>query len=129
MKLDLVRAELDPDFGTFAPSEDREAFYRSVAKHTASLPLWRNRIQREDLLGGVACFWLVFLSCLPASLPFFIFRDPQVALRVSNFLLVALLFVVGQQWGKYAQTNRWGAGLTMVILGLSLVGVAILLGG
>ena len=127
--VDLVRARLDPDFAAIAPQPEREAFYRSIAKRAATLPLSPTRVTKDDLLGAVACFWLVFLACLPAALPFLVFRNPRLALRVSNFLLIALLFIVGQQWGRHAQTNPWWSGLAMVVLGLAMVGVAILLGG
>jgi hypothetical protein len=71
----------------------------------------------------------VFVSCLPAAIPFLIFSRPQVALRVSNFLLIAGLFYVGQKWADYAGKNRVAVGLAMVAVGLMLVGVAVLLGG
>ena len=125
----IVRTELEPEFEALAPRGDREAFYGSIAKSAAEMPLARTRVARDDVLGGVACFWLVFISCLPASLPFLIFRDSHFALRVSNFLLIGLLFFIGQKWAQYAQTNRWVSGLAMVLLALALVGVAILLGG
>ena len=84
---------------------------------------------KDDLYGALACFLLVFVSCLPAAIPFFIFSQPHFALRVSNFLLIALLFLVGQKWAQYAGTNRLFTGSAMVTIGLVLVGVAILLGG
>ena len=40
-----------------------------------------------------------------------------------------MLFVIGQKWAQYARVNRLAAGLAMVVIGLALVGVAILLGG
>ena len=86
-------------------------------------------ITKEDVYGGIACFCLVFISCLPASLPFFFFSSPHLALRISNFLLIALLFLVGQKWAQYAGTNRLAAGAAMVAIGLLLVGIAIPLGG
>ncbi len=84
---------------------------------------------RDDLYGALACFLLVFLSCLPAAVPFLILSEPTRALRVSNVLLIAMLFIVGQKWAQYARTNRLVAGLVMVAIGLALVGVAVLLGG
>jgi hypothetical protein len=50
-------------------------------------------------------------------------------LRVSNTILVALLFVVGWQWGKYGYVNRWLAGTIFLVVGLALVATAIALGG
>jgi VIT1/CCC1 family predicted Fe2+/Mn2+ transporter len=58
-----------------------------------------------------------------------IFSNPTRALRVSNLLLVAMLFLIGHKWAQYAHANRLLAGLAMVTIGLGLVGVAILLGG
>ena len=83
----------------------------------------------EDLYGALASFWLVFVSCLPAALPFLMFSRPLFALRVSNFLLIALLFVVGYKWAKYSGTNPIITGSAMVVIGLVLVGTAVLLGG
>jgi hypothetical protein len=100
-----------------------------MLKHLPTEPRAWNRVQRDDLMGALACFWLVFLSCLPAAVPFLIFPEPRFALRVSNFLLIGMLFLVGQKWGQYAHTHRLLAGLVMVAIGLCLVGVAILLGG
>jgi hypothetical protein len=36
---------------------------------------------------------------------------------------------VGRRWARYAGTNRLVTGLSMVAIGLALVGVSILLGG
>jgi Uncharacterized membrane protein len=100
-----------------------DAFRRSILQHIPRAPLARSAIAKEDVYGALACFWLVFISCLPASLPFFFFSDPHLALRISNFLLIALLFLVGQKWAQYAGTNRLAAGAAMVAIGLVLVGL------
>ena len=127
--LGLVREAIEADFADVAAVTDRENFYQAIVHHVAHARITKNHINREDVYGGIACFWLVFVSCLPAALPFLIFSQPTLALRVSNFLLIAMLFLVGQKWAEYADTNRLLAGLTMVVIGLALVGVAILLGG
>ena len=128
--LDLIRDEVDPEFQSLATPEGREAFYHSILKRATQAEIARTRmLTKEDLYGALACFWLVFISCLPAAVPFLIFSKPHVALRVSNFLLIAMLFLVGQKWAQYAHTNRLLAGMAMVTIGLALVGVAVLLGG
>jgi hypothetical protein len=43
--------------------------------------------------------------------------------------LIAALFYVGQKWADYAGRNRLVIGSAMVVVGLALVGVAILLAG
>ena len=127
--LDIIRNQVEPELESLASPEDREALYRGMLKHLGRAGAPRTTLEKSDLHGGLACFLLVFASCLPVVIPFLIFSNPTRALRVSNFLLIAILFVVGRKWAEYANTNRLVAGLAMVAIGLSLVGVAILLGG
>jgi VIT family len=127
--LNLVRSEIEPELQDLLEPDDAEKLNLSVLKHIAHVRIGRTKVSKEDLYGAVACFWLVFVSCLPAALPFFFFARPHLALRISNFLLIGLLFLVGQKWAQYAGTNRLAAGFAMVVLGLVLVAVAILLGG
>jgi hypothetical protein len=125
----LVQGEVDSGFEGVLGLKDREAISQSVLEHLEPAQPIRTRILRDDLWGALACFCLVFVSCLPAALPFLIFSNARFALRVSNFLLIAMLFFVGQKWARFVNTSRWIAGLTMVGIGLGLVGVAMLLGG
>jgi hypothetical protein len=128
--LERLQNEIEPELQELIDPEAGEALSRSVLKHISEGKIVaRKTLTKDDLLGALACFWLVFISCLPAALPFLIFSRPHLALRVSNFLLIALLFFVGQKWAQYAGTNRLAAGSLMVAIGLALVGVAILLGG
>ena len=92
-------------------------------------PRRRYAIRRDDLLGALACFWLVVIATIPAVVPFVLFDQAYMALRVSNAVLVALLFVAGAAWGRHAGVNRWRAGLIFLSAGLIMVLVAIALGG
>jgi hypothetical protein len=129
--LELIESEIEPELQELVHPDQAKAFAESVLKHLSAAHINKSRplITGDDIFGAIACFWLVFVSCLPASLPFLIFSRPHFALRVSNFLLIALLFLVGQKWAQYAGVNRFLAGSALVAIGLSLVGIAILLGG
>jgi hypothetical protein len=128
--LRLIQDEIEPELQDLLGPKEAEAFSRSVFKHIVGAQIGKGRIvTKADFYGALACFWLVFVSCLPAAIPFLVFSRPQFALRVSNFLLIATLFYVGQKWAEYAGKNRMVVGLAMVGIGLMLVGVAILLGG
>jgi len=127
--LAMVRDHLDDDLSPLAAAPACDAFYRGVLANLKGAEPLKTGVTKADLLGGLASFWLVFLSCIPAVIPFLIFDRPRFALRVSNFLLVAMLFVVGVKWAKYTNTSPLVAGLTMMLIGLALVGVAVLLGG
>ena len=127
--LDIIQDEVEPELQSLLDPEEREAFSRSILDHVAKARVARPGVTKDDLYGALACFLLVFAACLPAALPFLFFSRPIFALRVSNFLLIVLLFLVGRKWAQYAGTDRRVAGTTMTIIGLVLVGVAILLGG
>jgi VIT1/CCC1 family predicted Fe2+/Mn2+ transporter len=127
--LDIIRSDIEPRFETLTGAEDREALCASILKYLAHAETPTTSVTRDDLYGALACFWLVILSCLPVALPFLVFSQPTRALRVSNFLLMAMLFVTGHKWAQYAHTNRLVAGVVMAAIGLALTGVAILLGG
>ncbi len=86
-------------------------------------------LTKEDWLGALAVFLLVFLSTFPLVIPFLVFRNVRLALRVSNAIALVMLFLAGYEVAKHAGYHPWRAGLTMVLLGLVLVGVTIALGG
>jgi hypothetical protein len=86
-------------------------------------------LKRDDWLGAVAVFLLVFLSTFPVVLPFLFLRDAITALRVSNAVAIAMLFLTGYAFGKNSGLHPWKTGLSMVVLGIALVGITISLGG
>ena len=53
----------------------------------------------------------------------------ELALRVSNLVLILLLFVVGYWWAHYTDARPWRVGLSVMLLGLGMVLVAVALGG
>jgi hypothetical protein len=87
------------------------------------------RLIAADVKGAIACFWLVVACTIPASLPFIFVDDPYFALRLSNGLLLVMLFVAGYEWGRFANTSRWVSGLVFLVIGVLLVFLAIALGG
>jgi len=127
--LEIIRNQVEPELETLAGPEDRESLYRAMLKHLGQAGAPRTGLEKADLYGGLACFWLVFVSCLPAAAPFLLFSKPALALRVSNFLLIVMLYIVGRKWAAYTGANGLVVGLAMVAIGLLLVGIAIVLGG
>ncbi len=89
----------------------------------------RVRFEREDFRRAFAVFLLVFLSTFPVVLPFVFMQDAMRALRVSNAIAIASLFLAGYSLGKYAGFRPWRSGFVMVAIGVVLVGVTIALGG
>jgi hypothetical protein len=128
--LAAIRAELDPSLASVTQVEDREQLYRSIRNTLVHKRLPPHiGLVRADLMGAVETFCLVLAAALPAVLPLLVINQPWLALRLSNLLVVGLLFIVGYHWAKYVDANPWVAGLGLLSLGLAMVAVAIPLGG
>jgi hypothetical protein len=93
-----------------------------------SLPA-RPSIERDDWLQALGIFLLVFLSTFPVVIPFMIFSEAQLALRASNLVAIVMLFGVGFVLARHGGYRPVLTGVSMVLLGVFLVGIAIALGG
>jgi hypothetical protein len=127
--LAAIDRALDGTLLQLAGDAERARVGRAILEVAHRLPPQRTRLHGDDVWGAVASGLLVMLATLPAALPFLLIEEPWRALRVSNLLLVGLLFVVGHRWGRHAHASPWSAGLAFLVCGLALVGVAIALGG
>jgi hypothetical protein len=87
------------------------------------------RLTKRDWLGAIGICLLSFLSTFPIVIPFLLIGDARLALRLSNAVAIAMLFVCGYAFGRCAGFRPWTTGLSMVAIGAALVGVAIALGG
>jgi hypothetical protein len=125
----VVGAEFDELLGPVTDAPQREQLYASIVRKLRTADLTPNRLQAADLKGGLACGWLVFACSFPAAIPFFFIDEPTTALRVSNAVLLALLFFVGFRAGRVTTANPWISGVTFLGMGLVLVVAAIALGG
>jgi VIT1/CCC1 family predicted Fe2+/Mn2+ transporter len=92
-------------------------------------PPARPRLEGDDWLGAAGVFCLVFLSTLPVILPFVLLSEPALALRLSNLIAVCMLFLTGYIFGRSTGHRPLLLGWAMVLVGASLSGVAIALGG
>jgi hypothetical protein len=125
----IVAEELEDLIGTSGDAADRAALHGHVARHVrASAPRPRG-VTRSDLYGAIASFWLVFFASIPAAVPFLFIDDAWTALRISNGVLIFLLFVTGYRWARYTALRPWLTGLTLMVVGIVLVLIAIALGG
>ena len=86
-------------------------------------------LTRKDWLGALAVFLLVFLSTFPVVIPFLLFSNVHLAIRVSNLVALVMMFVAGHWLARHGGYHPLGTGLGVVLLGVLLVGIAIALGG
>jgi hypothetical protein len=127
--LAIIARELDPRLLAITTVDERARLYRSVLHIAGRRAPRRTHLERDDLYAGAFCAALVFLTALPAAVPFMIIDDAVRALRVSNAILIAMLFAIGYFWARETNAHRVGAGLAMTLAGLTLVGAAMALGG
>ena len=92
-------------------------------------PPERARLRQDDWLGAVGVFLLVFLSTFPVVIPFIFMRNAGPALRISNAIAIVMLFLAGYAFGRMTGRHPWLVGISMVVLGLILVGLTMALGG
>jgi hypothetical protein len=126
---DLVEHELSPLLGDVLAPADGRSLYLRIAQNLRQRSQQTLRVTRDDWMGALMSFILVVVSSLPAALPFLIFDNTRFALRVSNAILVAGLFLSGYWWSKYTLGRPWLVGLSFLGVGMLLVIVAIALGG
>lgn len=127
--LALIEEELGDSLQAITSPTGRRDLFRRTLTHLRSTTAPQSRIRKQDLLAALAVFWLVARSAVLAILPFLVLRDRFTALRVSNLLLLGMLFVAGFRWAKATHGNPWRVGSLLVLIGLGLVAIAIALGG
>lgn len=87
------------------------------------------RLRKDDWLGAVGVFLIVILATFPVAIPFAVISDARLALRVSNGIAIAMLFLTGYAFGRHSGHRPLAMGLAMVFLGSVLVAITISLGG
>ena len=125
----VVAGELDGWFEDISSDSERDALYLRVATHLRARTIADTRIRKADVMGAFTSFWLVTLTSVPAAIPFLLIDNANLALRVSNAILLAFLFITGFWWSRYTLGTPWVVGLCFLVGGAALVAVAIPLGG
>jgi hypothetical protein len=124
-----IGAELDDRLESLTTPAHNEQISRWILEHLRSRKIQQAHLRWEDVLGGLAMALLIVLATLPVVVPFLVIPDPHLAVRISNLIALAELFLLGVQWGRMVGHSpiRVATGLTMV--GVALVLVALVLGG
>jgi hypothetical protein len=93
------------------------------------VPPKKARLHADDWLGSLGVFLLVFLATFPVAIPFIVMQSTAPAMRVSNAIAVAMLFVAGYAYGNVVGRSPILFGFSMVLVGAVLVAFTIALGG
>jgi hypothetical protein len=123
----LIASVMPPLFAELSRPEEVEPLRERLVAMPE--PPASPRLNANDILGSVAVFLLVFLSTFPVVVPFLLIRETTTAVRASNAVAIAMLFVIGSAFGRSAGYRPWTMGLSMVAIGVVLVVVTMALGG
>jgi hypothetical protein len=123
----LIADALPPAMASVLSPTDFEHLRQGVLKIGTVPP--RPQLTAKDWLRALAVFLLVFLSTFPVVIPFLVFENVRVALRASNAVAITMLFVAGYMLARHGGYRPLLTGGIMVAIGVTLVGIAIALGG
>jgi len=124
---EIIAATLPPLLASHLPNTDLEVIRQRLTQLPE--PPAHAGLAREDWVGALGVFLLVFLSTLPVVVPFALITEARLALRISNGVAIAMLFLAGYELGYYTGYRPWKMGLFLVLIGAIMVGIAIGLGG
>jgi VIT1/CCC1 family predicted Fe2+/Mn2+ transporter len=123
----LITEALPSVIASVLKPEELEAMHQRLRQLPE--PPDRAAFSKDDWLGGAAVFLLVFLSTFPVVIPFIVMRSAVPALRVSNAIAIAMLFITGYTYGRSVGRHPWLLGTAMVLLGALLSALTMALGG
>jgi len=108
------------------PDEIEAMRRRLLAREPESPAVLRTR----DYLAALGIFLLVVLATFPVVVPFLVIGNVALALRVSQAITLAMLFLAGFALGRYARQARpLLTGVSMAVFGAVLIAVVKALGG
>jgi VIT1/CCC1 family predicted Fe2+/Mn2+ transporter len=123
----LIAEALPPVVASILEPADLETMRRRLVQLPA--PPARARLGKDEWLGSIGVFLIVFVSTFPVVIPFIFMRSVGPAMRVSNVIAIVMLFLTGYAFGRLTERHPWLAGLSMVGLGSALAGMTMALGG
>jgi VIT family len=107
-----------------ADYEDIRLELKKLPEPPAKIPLFW-----PDIKAAILIFILVTVSTFPCTIPFLLIKDPVLAMRVSNWVALTLLFITGFYLGRLTGYNKWLVGVLVAVLGAVLVIMTMALGG
>ena len=123
----LIAAALPSPVASILTPEEFASMHQRLKQLPEPPP--RPGFKKDDWIGSLGIFLLVFLSTFPVVIPFLVMRSPLPALRVSNAVAIMMLFMAGHAYGRITGQRPWVIGIVMVIIGGALAGMTMALGG
>ena len=123
----LIAGALPPVLASILTPAEFDSMHQRLLQLPAPPP--RSRLDKNDWRAALGTFLLVLLSTFPVAIPFIVFQQTNIAMRVSNAIAVILLFAVGYAYGRITARHPWRVGIGMVVIGSLVVAGTMALGG
>ena len=123
----LIADALPPVLASIVEPAELEAMHQRLMQLPE--PPDRAYLGKDEWLGAVGVFVLVFVSTFPVVIPFMVVRNVGPAMRISNAIAIVMLFLTGYAFGRMTGHHPWLVGIGMVVVGSIVVGMTIALGG
>lgn len=123
----LIAEALPPRRAAVVGTDELESLRRRVVEH-ASMRL-QPRLGWDDFKGAVGVFLLLVFSTFPLVVPFLLLDQTALAIRVSNLVVLGVLFIAGWVLARYAGAKPWQGAIALAVTGAVLITAIIALGG
>ena len=123
----IIADALPPSLASVLPEAEFAAMRETLIRLPE--PLAHPHLGRPDWLAALGVFLVVVLSTFPVVTPFIFIHEARLALRVSNGIAIAMLFMSGYAFGRYSGFRPIRVGLVMVVVGMAMVAMTMALGG
>jgi hypothetical protein len=109
----------------------RESQLEEIRYELVNLPAPPSRafLMGRDIKNAGIVFLLVFLSTFPVVIPFLFRINLFSAMRISNVIVLLMLFACGMFLGGQTGYKRFLVGLVLALIGAVLVSITMALGG
>ena len=123
----LIAGALPPVIASLLQPTEIDSLYNRALKLPE--PPRHVRLDFRDWWGAFGVFLLVFVSTFPVTIPFMVLQRLGWAMRLSNLIAVAMLFLAGYTYGRVIHRSPLAIGVIAVFIGLIIVTFTIALGG
>lgn len=129
-KVEIVLNEFGEVFEPITVEHHRDALYLAILNSIKSTPVQKIGVSKDDIGAAVTHVFIAIISVIPSMIPLLVFSNNLLlAIRISNTISFAVLFITGYRWGKYVGVNPIRTGLIIMAIAIVLALLAIPLGG
>ncbi len=128
--VEVIADELDYILEPITEEAQRSSLYQNILGFLRTSKPQIINFKREDFTAILGHVLVAVIAIIPSMIPLVVFRqNAELAIRSSNIVSFAVLFLSGFQWGKYTGVAPWKTGILITAVGVLTVVIGILLGG